>query len=310
MNAPGGESAGAFIRSGTISMKKTTFIILVIAIVAIAAQGCKKKEEQGNIVSVSILPLQYFVQRIGGPGFKVNVLIPPGQSPHTYEPTSQQMIEMSRSRVFFKTGLFPFEDAFMRSMTSTGGGMMVTDTSSGVNLISSHHHGRTGHGHDSGIDPHIWLSPATARIMADNILEGFIAIDPAGSTLYKKNFQDFMSDIDALDIYIRSELKQVKEKKFLVYHPVWSYFARDYGLTQIPMEIDGKEPDPAHIKDIVDLARREKIRVIFVQKQEPLDYARSLANDIQGKVVHLDPLEGDWIANMRTITKTFKTELE
>ncbi|PKL40575.1 MAG: cation ABC transporter substrate-binding protein [Spirochaetae bacterium HGW-Spirochaetae-1] len=310
MNAPGGESAVAFIRSGTKSMKKTTFIILIIAVLVIAAQGCKKMEEQGNIVSVSIIPLQYFVQRIGGPGFKVNVLIPPGQSPHTYEPTSQQMIEMSRSRAFFKTGLFPLEDAFLRSMTSTGSGMMIIDSSEGVNLISAHHHDHTGYGHDSGIDPHIWLSPAAVRIMAKNILAGFIAIDPAGSTLYRNNFQAFMSDIDALDIYIKGELKQVKEKKFLVYHPVWSYFARDYGLTQIPMEIEGKEPDPTHIKDIVDMARREKIRVIFVQKQEPLDYARSLAGDIHGKVVHLDPLEGDWIANMRTTAKTFKTELE
>ncbi len=284
-------------------------------------------------VMVSILPQRYFVQRIAGPDYPVDVMIPPGHSPATYEPTPQEMTTLSKSALYLRIGHIAFEKVWMEKISSLNKKMTVTDTSVGVQLITgmpahSHGHetGETEHpkdlltrddGHDhsqcthdhGGIDPHIWLSPNAVAVMAKNIKDAFIKLVPKDREIFEKNYRAFLADIDALKAENDALLAALKGKKFMVFHPAWSYLARDYGMVQYPIEIDGKSPGPAALKEMIDLARKENIKVIFVQKQFDSSSAQTVAAEIGGKVIAMDPLAPDWLTNMKKIAKVFKENL-
>ena len=305
-------------------MKKTIFLILLsLLLVWNCGRGSKeavvsketKKEKPG--VTVSILPQEYFVQRVVGDTYKINVMIPPGHSPATYEPTPREMKAVSESILYFRIGFIVFEKAWMDKIASLNKGMKIVDTSKGVTLIRgmpNHSHeeseGEGLHHHDhKGIDPHIWLSPSAVKVQVKNILDAFIETDPDGRTVYEKNYREFVQDIDRLQKENEAILQPLKGKKFMVYHPAWSYFAREYGLIQCPIEIEGKSPGAADLKKTIDIAKQEDIRVIFVQQQFDADSARAAANEIDGKVIAMDTLAPDWLDNMKKIALTFKEAL-
>ena len=269
------------------------------------------------VITVSILPQSYFVKRIAQEKWSVNILIPPGYNPATYEPTSGQMKILKRTKLYFRMGYLPFETGFMENLKQINKGMKIVDTSEGVPLIfqDSHSHARSISSHDRngsvrGVDPHIWLSPVSVKIISRNILDALINQDPENRDFYYVNLNQFMKDIDDLDRDIRSILSHRKRKKFMVFHPAWSYFAREYGLTQIPIEIDGKHPKISSLKHIIDIARKEDIRTIFVQKQFDTHSARTIAREINAKVILLDPLAKDWMNNMRHIANALANSLK
>lgn len=305
-------------------MKKTIFLILLSLLFvwncgrgskeAVAPKEIKKEKPS---VTVSILPQEYFVQRIVGDKYKINVMIPPGHSPATYEPTPREMKAVSESILYFRIGFIAFEKAWMDKIVSLNKGMKIVDTSKGVTLIrgmSHHSHEESEaeglHHHDhGGIDPHIWLSPSAVKVQVKNILDAFIETDPDGRTIYEKNYREFVQDIDRLQKENEAILQPLKGKKFMVYHPAWSYFAREYGLIQFPIEIEGKSPGAADLKKIIDIAKQEDIRVIFVQQQFDANSARAVAKEINGNVIAMDPLAPDWLDNMKKIALTFKEAL-
>ncbi len=307
-------------------MKKALFLILIsIALLWNCTQGGTKTKEAKKIetpvVTVSILPQRYFVQRIVGDNYRVNVMIPPGHSPATYEPTPREMKTVSESVLYFRIGHIAFEGAWMDKIASLNKGMKVVDTSVGVSLITGagpHSHGESedGHHHDGhhghgGIDPHIWLSPSAVKIQLKHILDAFMEFEtaPGNRALYETNYRDFAADIETLQAGNEAILAPLAGKKFMVYHPAWSYFAREYGLVQFPIEMEGKTPGAADMKRIIDTAKRENIRVIFVQRQFDSNSARAVANEIEGKVIAMDPLAPDWLENMKKIALTFKEAL-
>jgi len=282
------------------------------------------KKIETPVVTVSILPQRYFVQRIVGDNYRVNVMIPPGHSPATYEPTPREMKTVSESVLYFRIGHIAFEGAWMDKIASLNTGMKIVDTSEGVSLITGaapHSHGESGvehpydrhDGHDGhgGIDPHIWLSPSAVKIQLEHILDAFLELEknPGNRALYETNYRDFTADIDKLWAESKESLAPLEGKKFMVYHPAWSYFAREYGLVQFPIEIEGKTPGAADMKRIIDTAKRENIRVIFVQRQFDSHSARTVADEIAGKVIVMDPLDPDWLENMKKIARTFKEVL-
>jgi zinc transport system substrate-binding protein len=267
-------------------------------------------------VSVSILPQQYFVKRVIGDRYLINVMVPPGHSPATFAPTPQEIKSVSQSILYFKIGYIGFEHAWMEKISSLNPKMLIIDTSKGITLISGgedHIHGEgdsTDHDHEGhshqGIDPHIWLSPSAVKIQAKNILDAFMVIDSENGDIYQKNYSAFVQDIDSLQEETKLSLEPLKGKKFMVYHPAWSYFAREYGLQQFPIEIGGKSPGAADLKRVIDRAIAEKIGVIFVQKQFDSTSAQVVAQEIRGKVIQLDPLDPDWLGNMKKMIKAIK----
>jgi zinc transport system substrate-binding protein len=218
-------------------------------------------------------------------------------------------------------GHIPFEQTWLNRLAKNNPGLTFIDTSEGVALIDTIATGSTTHNHEQGnhdghhhhhggIDPHTWLSPKAVKIQAKHILDAFIAGDKKNKDLYLSNYNSFIADIDTLHQEISEILKPVSGKRFMVFHPSWGYFGRDYGLTQLPIEVDGKNPSPADLKNVIDIARKEGIKAIFVQQQFDTHNAEAIAAEIGGKVVQLDPLAQDWLENMKKIARSLQVSLK
>ena len=241
-------------------------------------------------IAVSVLPQAFFVERVAGERAAVHVMIPKGASPETYEPTPQQLVALSDSRIYVKVGApgFPFEEKYLRTVLDRNRKLIVVGMSDGMTFRKE--------------DPHVWASPVAVRIAAKNIARALIAYDPPHRDEYGGNLDAFLREIDALDKEIRQALAGKRGYAFMVYHPAWGYFADDYGIRQLAVEEEGKPVSASHIRRMVDLARGKGIKAILVQKGFDTKSARTVAREIGGEVVETDPLERDWLAGMRTFT--------
>jgi len=251
---------------------------------------------------VSILPQSYFVERIGGDKVEVVVMVGPGRSPETYEPTPKKMTKVSEGRLYFTIGV-PFEKFWMDRIVASSPNIKVVPTHNGVSL----RHIETRHEHlnvniDSGLtdrmDPHIWLSPSRVKVIASNIYEALSEIDPDHQGFYRKNLNLFHQDLDRLTQEIQEKLIPLKKRRFIVFHPAWGYFAEEFNLEQIPIEIEGKSPAAKTLSHIIDLAKKENLKTIFVQKQFSGMSAQTIADAIGGEVVTIDPLSPDYLNNL------------
>ena len=255
-------------------------------------------------VSVSVLPQKYFVEAIAGEGIKVNVMIPPGASHSSYEPTARQMNLLVNSQAYLKIGHLDFELAWMPRFGGVNPEMQLFDLSEGIDLIAGEceHHEEAGHIHseenETGIDPHTWMSPGNVKIIATNILKSLNKIYPSDSAVFRSNYNSFMMTIDSVQALYNLNADKLKGRSFIIYHPALAYLAKDYGMEQIVLEFEGKEPPPAHIKAIIDLAKEKKIGFIFVQKQFSLDNSRSLAKEINAEIIPIDPMDEQWKEQM------------
>lgn len=259
-------------------------------------------------VTVTILPQKYFVEKIAREKAIVNVMIPPGANPATYDINTRKIKKLSRSKIYFKIGYLPFELSWMEKIKNTNPDMTIIDTSKGVQLIKSekYHHDERFY---SGIDPHIWLSPKEVKIQAKNILEAFKKTDPYNSDFYQKNYDNFLSEVNSIQNTLENNFKYVKNNKFLVFHPSWGYFARDFNLEQIAIETEGKNPTPKELKKFIDIAKKENIKVIFLQKQFPTNSANTISKEIYGEIIFIDPLAENWSENMLEISQKIKNNL-
>ena len=266
-------------------------------------------EDEGTLtVIVSILPQAEFVERVGGEYVRVTVMVPSGASPHTYEPTPRQLKDVSKAALYVTVGSgLEFELSWSEKIISMNEAMLVVDCSRGIELIPADEHG-TAHGsHPERYDPHIWLSVKNAQIMVENIFQGLIQVDPSHREYYARNKDAYIEELEVLD----SKILQVfsgKDRKILVYHPSWAYFCRDYGLQQIPIEEEGKEPTPQGIAQIIAYARENSITVIFASPQFNTESASVIAAEIGGTVVFIDPLDRHYIENMWKIALTMEGE--
>lgn len=288
--------------------KRVNKIILILSVVAVLFSchlGKTKKVGPGKrVVTVSILPEKTFVEKIAGDDFKINVLIPSGASPAAYTLLPSQLKEISSSVVWFRIGYIGFEYSWKEKIEQANTNMQVVDLSKGLGLIADE---KEQHGdpiHMRGVDPHIWLSPVLVKQMAKRIAAVLSDLNPKKETAYKTNYIKFANEIDQLNNQIKSALKKFEGKKIIVYHPSLSYFARDYGLVQYSLEADGKETTPQHMAKIVDLANKDNIKVIYIQSEFDKEYARVFANEINGEIIQVNPLNPDWEDNLLDITNT------
>ena len=282
-------------------------------------------------VHVSIPPQKYFVERIAGDLALVDVLVKPGKSPATYSPTPAQIKSLSRADLYFRIGV-PFENGFLHNIESIAQNIRLVDCRKGIRLrqMQAHVHEEKGHGqedheaedqdHDgdhheddhhegedhshTGKDPHIWMSPKLVKIQARTILETLTAIDPDHQGIYEDNYTAFIQDLDDLDTRLAQTLSPYKGENLFVFHPAFGYFTDAFGMHQIAVETMGKSPKGKDLAAIIKLAKKENVRVIFVQPQFDKHAAGKIASAIKGHVVSIDPLAYDYLANMEAMAKT------
>jgi len=251
-------------------------------------------------VFASVAPLTTFVQRVGGLRVDVQALVRPGHNPALYEPTPRQIAALDDADLYIRTGV-AFEVAWMDRIRSVNSRMPVLDVREGITLPQDEPHSHT-HG-TTHLDPHPWTSPPLVKQIARVIRDALMDLDPEYRDLYAANFAAFAQELDALDREIRDLFAGLKNRRFMVYHPAWGYFADTYGLTQIPIEHEGKEPGPKALKELIDQARREGIKLIMVQPQFGRKTAATIAQAIGARIATVDPLDVDYVNNLRRVAR-------
>ena len=287
---------------------KTTFLhtllaVLLLAMTASCRQAGTDDGNQSRTLTVTIEPLRYFAEQIAGDHFRVNCMVPEGNSPETYDPTPQQLVELSKSRAYLRIGHIGFEQTWMKRLEANAPQMQVFDMSQGISLIRDEGHTHEGHVHAGGVEPHVWNSPTNARIIARNVCDALCRLDSLNAPFYTARLDSLNGVIDRTDSIVRSILADAASHTFLIYPPALSYFARDYGLHQISIEEGGKEPSPAHLKALIDLCQAEDVRVIFVQPEFDKRNAETIAQQTGTKVIPINPLSYDWEEEMLNVAK-------
>jgi len=259
---------------------------------------------------VSILPQAYFVERVGGEFVEVQVLVPSGQSPATFEPTPRQMAAMSLAEIYFRVGM-PFEKQLVAKLAAANPRLKIVNTDSGIDLLpSAVHDEHDGHDYHSELDPHIWLDPDLVHIQAQNIARALTELDSAHGLEFEKNLHVFQADLRRVDSVISAVLAPLAGRTFFVFHPAYGYFGAAYGLKQKAVEMGGKEPSAKQLAQLIEQAKAEGVRVIFVQPQFSRASAETVARAIGGAVVALDPLAGNYLENLETMAEEIRRALE
>ena len=296
-------------------MKKIVFIFIALVSFLYAS-----KPE----ISVSIVPQKYFLEKIVKDKFDINVMVKAGSSPHTYEPKTSQMKSLNNSKLYFYTGI-EFEKAWLEKFKKSAPNTLFIDSSANIQRIAmeehSHEEEKTHHKHKDdkkhdhedehdGLDPHVWLDPVLVKIQAKNIYDAVVLIDASNKDFYTKNYEEFIQELDVLDVKIKEILAPYSQKAFMVFHPSWGYFASRYNLEQISIEIQGKEPKPNELIELVKDAKKHEIKIIFVSPQFSQKSANTIAQNIGGNVVAIDSLSEDWsndlIKTANEIAKSYK----
>ncbi len=273
--------------------------MLLGAVLLIAQQG-----QAAVQIFVSIPPQKWLTDRIGGEQLTTGVLLQKGQDPHTFEPTPKQVTALTRSQLYFTVGM-EFEEQIITKIQQSSAKVAIVDSIAGIERDSL-----VEHNHDHmGLDPHVWLSPVNLKIMATNIAKALCKIDSQNCTGYTANLDKVNRELDELDRTIAVQLQPYAGEKFFVFHPSFGYFAKRYGLHQEAVETEGKAPTPKQLSHLINEARADKVKVIFVQPQFDPRSGQAIAAAIGGEVVPLDALAEDVSGNMTTIAAKISAAL-
>ncbi|MEA4918790.1 metal ABC transporter solute-binding protein, Zn/Mn family [Proteiniphilum sp.] len=313
-------------------MQKYLYIILLSVLALACGSGAKNQAlEKKGVLTVTIEPQRYFLDKIVGDAFAINTLVPPGSSPETYEPAPSVIVDMAKSDIYFMVGDLGFENAWSKRLAENNPNVTIINCSEGIDRMEGHdhdhdhghtsdqadcddpaHHHGDDHGHDhdhahhgddhspghlnahSGVDPHVWSSPRAVTAFARNMLKAVVELDPDNEEKFLDGFEALLEKVEQTDNQIRDLLKDAPSKSFIIYHPALSYFARDYGLNQLSIEFEGKSPSPAQIKELVDIARKEKINTIFIERGFDTKNAEVIAQEIGAEVFEINPLRYEW----------------
>lgn len=281
-------------------MKRIHIFIYTLAIVALLASSCRNEHKYDNTLFVSIAPIKQIVTEIVGDDFDVEILVPAGASPETFEPTPKQFIALNDSRLIFSTGLLDFENNLLGKLQDKS---KIVDLSKGIEPIagscSHHHHGKCC---SHGIDPHIWCSPKELMVMAENAFEAISAAMPDSVSKYEPRYAALCQRLLELDEEVAEMCRCSSNSYFIIYHPALTYFARDYGIEQVSIEHEGKETSAKRLSEIISTARRDGVKRVFYQSQFPRSSVEIVCEDIGAEAVEIDPLKEDVIHEIRRIT--------
>lgn len=275
--------------------------LLILVILGLLVIRSVKSPSSGTAtdkinVIVSIPPLQEFVEKIGGDRVAVSVMVKSGASPHTYEPTPGQLTALGTADMYVKVGTpIEFEITWLSKIESINKGLPIINSSRGIEPSS---------------DPHIWLSPENAQAMVDNIYRGLINIDPKNQAHYLENKNSYLEQLTALDQQINKSLAVKKNRRFIVLHPAWGHFARQYNLQSLAIEADGKAPTARRLQELINTASVNNINIIFASPQFSVKSAEVIANEINGQVLLIDPLEKNYQDNMKKVQQALVVALK
>lgn len=286
------------------------FLFFLSSIILWAACGSSRQEEK-NAISVSILPERYFVEQIAGDRVKVNVMVPPGANPASLDLNIKQLQTLYDSRLYFAIGHLPFEVTTLYPLLASKEVPRLIRLSDGMQLEEgSCHHAKETAQNAHNIDPHVWMSPANARIMADKIYAVLSECFPDDKDFFTQKYRQFLTEIDSIDQKAKRIIATKKHRTFLIYHPALTYFAKEYGMKQIAIENEGKEPNPSHVKAIIDTCRNQNIRIVFIQNQFDISNATTIAQEIGGEVIPIDPLAENWREEMTRLLDVINKKME
>jgi zinc transport system substrate-binding protein len=279
-------------------IKNSIWLVCLMLVITSCGNPTGKKSER--VVTVSIPPFEYFVKAVAGDDFKVNVMLPMGADHHIWEPLPAQISALAGSEALIVNGQLGFEKAWMGRFREINPDMKILDLSRNVKLIAMDgsdfknvENDREGH-NQGGSDPHYWMSPLSAYIIAQDVKNFLTELNPGAAGKYEKGLKALNSKIAQVDSSLRASLSLAPSKTFMIYHPALGYLARDYGLVQVAFEDEGKSPSPARMKELIDIARDKRINLIFIQAEYDLRNAQSLAGETGARLVVINPMNSDW----------------
>ena len=265
--------------------------------------SCKSNQQKAGMaesnakptVTVTIPPYKYFVEKIAGDKVDVNVMVSNGNNPETYEPNAQQMMELSNSALYLKVGSIGFEQTWIKKLQDNAPDMKMIDTSVGITPAKTP---------GGNIDPHVWMSCKNARIISSNILKALCELAPKNKAFFEKNYKSLLNIINKRDSTIKESFKENPDlvRKFVIYHPILTYFARDYRLEQLPIEEEGREPSAAQLKSLIKRARKEKIKYCLIQAEFANRNTTTFIKESQTKAMDINPLQADWANAMKEVS--------
>lgn len=286
-------------------MKKLFFVLLSLYL------ALQAETKNTPAISVSIAPQAFFVNKITNNSLPVNIILPNNTDEHNFEFKIETMKALEKSEIYFTMGL-EFEEVFKDKFQQNFPHIQVVNMQDGITLAHSEdaheHHDKDG-AHDLN-DPHTWLDPVLVKIMASNIAKNLSEKYPQNAKFYAQNLKDFQKELDELNDKITKELSDLKNRKFIVYHPSWAYFAKRYNLEQIPVEINGKEPKAKDLQQLITLAQKEQIKAIFVQPGFPESAAKTLAKECGAKVISINHLSKDWESELLKSVQALRQNLK
>ncbi|MEW6443332.1 MAG: zinc ABC transporter substrate-binding protein [bacterium] len=264
------------------------------------------EESRGRLpVFVTILPQVEFAERIGGERVEVSAMVEPGRSPETFEPSPQQLARLSRAALYFRIGI-GFEEAWLDKIRQIHPDLRIVDTRAGLALLSS---GHAHAGEEHGMDPHVWLDPGRVRILAGNMARALEEADPESAALYRTNLARFIEDLDRVDAELRELFRDAPGKRFIVWHPAWGYLADAYGLEQVAVEEEGKEPNAKRLTELLGACREAGFRILFAPEETRTRSLESFARAANLRIVRLDPLAKNYLDNLRSMAARIREGL-
>jgi zinc transport system substrate-binding protein len=289
--------------------KKVLFISLTI-ILSVILSGCGQSRTDGSVVSVSIAPLKYFVDRLTDQALEVNVMVPQGSSHGTYSPTAAQMQKLSDSKIYFRVEALGYEQAFIRRLNDMNPGMREVNLSTYVELIRGETIDHGDHVHEGGIDPHIWMSPRVMLTLLPVFRDNLMELYPELREVILENYPLLVADLEIIHQEMQEVTEDLSHRRFLIFHPALTYLARDYDMEQVSIEHEGKEPSPARLGRLIRDAKAENIPLIFIQEEYDVRNAQLVAQETGAQVETLNPMAYDWAVEMENIMEVFNKWLK
>jgi zinc transport system substrate-binding protein len=282
---------------------------LPLLLLSVILQGCSFRQANDNIVSVSIAPVKYFVDRLTDNQLEVNVMVPTGASHGTYSPTASQMQKLSDSKLYFRIGSLGYEQAFIHRLKELNPAMREVNLSDYVELIRGETIDHGDHVHEGGIDPHIWLSPEVMLKLLPVLRNNLVELYPQLEEIILANYPTVVADMEILHQEMQELIETLTKRQFIIFHPALTYLARDYGLQQISIEHDGKEPSPGRLSRLIRDAKAENIPIVFIQEEYDVRNAQLVAQETGATIVPLNHMAYDWFGNMEELMVVFKENL-
>lgn len=282
-------------------MNRLIFIFLLIPLITCGRKG---NEPERKIITVSIAPFKYFVEAVAGNEYEVNVMVPAGSNPHIYEPYPVQVSKLRKSVAYISNGYLGFETTWLDRFYEINNKMKKLSLGESIEPVKSEH-AHEGE-HVEGVDPHYWVSPLCAYKMAFSVMQFLSELNPDNAPQYESGYQALISKIKEADDLAKELSAASTGKSFMIYHPNLAYLARDYGLEEIAVEYEGKEPPPSRMKYLIDLARERDLKIILVQKEYDKKNARAISEETGARLVIIDPLSEDWYASVIQIIDSLK----